>query len=167
VGIGRGTELFPLPDAAPGRGLLLAPQVHVNTAEAYRALSHRLTTESSQFKIFSFPSHTWELSGGAPGENDFEAVVFEKHRRLAVLKRRLIQAGASPAMMTGSGSALFGLFRNSAEVSRASQLLKRSADVQSFPITLVSRARYRSLWWRTLNEHMNRRVWPPQSRYDR
>ena len=168
VGIGRGTELFPLPDAAPRRGLLLAPEVHVNTAQAYRDLSPRLTTESSQNKIFSFQSHTWELSGCAPAENDFEAVVFEQHRRLAVLKRRLIQAGASPAMMTGSGSALFGLFRNSAEVSRAIQLIGQSAaDVQSFPITLVGRARYRSQWWRTLNEHTNRRLWPPLSRYDR
>lgn len=168
VGIGRGTELFPLPDAASRHGLLLAPEVHVNTAQAYRDLSPRLTTESSQNKIFSFQSHTWELSGCAPAENDFEAVVFEQHRRLAVLKRRLIQAGASPAMMTGSGSALFGLYRNSAEVSRAIQLIGQSAaDVQSFPITLVGRARYRSQWWRTLNEHTNRRLWPPLSRYDR
>jgi 4-diphosphocytidyl-2-C-methyl-D-erythritol kinase len=168
VGIGRGSELFPLPDSPAARGLLLAPQLHVNTAQAYRDLSPRLTTESSQNKIFSFQSHTWELGGWAPAENDFEAVVFEQHRPLAALKKRLIQAGASPAMMTGSGSALFGLFRNSAEVSRAIQLVKHSAeDVQSFPITLVSRARYRSQWWRSLDEHLNRRLWPPQSRYAR
>ena len=125
---------FPCPTLPPARGLLLAPEVHVSTPEAYRALSPRLTTESLQNKIVSFQSHTWELSGWAPAENDFEAVVFEQHRRLAALKRRLIQAGASPAMMTGSGSALFGLFRNRAEVSRAIQLMKHSEPMCSpFP----------------------------------
>ncbi len=42
VGVGRGTELFPLPDAAAWPGLLVAPEVHVNTAQAYRDLSARL-----------------------------------------------------------------------------------------------------------------------------
>jgi 4-diphosphocytidyl-2-C-methyl-D-erythritol kinase len=164
VGIGRGSELFPLPDIAPRRGVLVAPGIHVDTAQAYRDLSPRLTSESLQNKIFSFQSHAWESGSGAPAENDFEAVVFQQHRSLAALKRRLIQAGAAPAMMTGSGSALFGLFRNGAEVSRAIRSVKHtSKEIQVFPISLVSRARYRSQWWQALNEYMNRRLWPPQS----
>ena len=71
-------------------------------------------TESQQNKIFSFQSHTWgPVAGGSTasvGRNDFEPVVFARHGRLADLKRGLVRAGASFAMMTGSGSALYGLF---------------------------------------------------------
>src|SRR3954463_10458644 len=42
--IGRGTEVFPLADAGPQPGLIVAPGVHLSTAEAYRALSPRLTS---------------------------------------------------------------------------------------------------------------------------
>ncbi len=42
--------------------------------------------------------------------NDFEATVFAKHPALADEKRRLYEDGAVYASMSGSGSALFGLF---------------------------------------------------------
>ena len=162
VGIGRGTELFPLPDAVARPGLLVAPEVHVNTAQAYGDLSPRLTTESQQNKIFSFQSHTWDLNSLGLAANDFEAVVFERHRALGVLKKRLVRAGAAVAMMTGSGSALFGLFADRAGVSRA---LESMGEVRAFRISLVSRMRYRSMWRRALQEHIKPNIWPPQSRY--
>ena len=124
VGIGRGSELFPLPDEPAPAGLLVVPGVHVSTAEAYRRLSPRLTSESQQNKIFSFQSQTWRRGGREPACNDFEAVVFERHRSLTVLKKRLIGAGASVAMMTGSGSGVFGLFHTRAEATLALDLLK-------------------------------------------
>src|SRR3954466_13387262 len=48
VGIGRGTDLFPLPDGRPRAGVIVAPGIHVSTAGAYAALSRRLTTESQE-----------------------------------------------------------------------------------------------------------------------
>lgn len=166
VGIGRGTELFPLPDAENRAGVLVAPGVHVSTAAAYAALSPSLTEEFQENKIFSFQSHTWSVLQGAAGANDFEPVVLEREKSLAALKRRLVRAGASPAMMTGSGSALFGLFRDRREAARA---LDRFGDVKAFPISLVSRSRYRSLWRRALEPHIvsESTIWPPQSRYKR
>lgn len=168
VGIGRGSELFPLPDAPARPGVLLVPDLHISTPEAYRRLSARLTTESQQNKIFSFQSQIWDLASGAPGApavNDFETVVFEQHGELATLKKRLIAAGASTAMMTGSGSALFGLFRDRDEVSRAMEKLKGPGMPGAHRISLVSRARYRTMWWRALGAHINRRIWPPRSRH--
>ena len=167
VAMGRGTELYPLPDSPPLTGLVVAPGVHVSTAAAYRALTPRLTTESQQNKIFSFQSQTWgELGGpgGHPGVNDFETVVFEQFPQLTRLKRRLVKLGADPAMMTGSGSALFGLFRTREQVNRAA---KSFADERVFPISLVSRARYRNLWWRALRPHIEEKLWPPLSRSGR
>jgi 4-diphosphocytidyl-2-C-methyl-D-erythritol kinase len=163
AGIGRGTELFPLPDAPACPGVLVAPAVHVNTAQAYRDLSPRLTTESQQNKMVSFQTQTWEPGKGAAA-NDFEEVVFEQHKSLGVLKKRLLRAGASAAMMTGSGSALFGLFRTPGDAARAMESL---AEERRFRISLVSRARYRAIWWRALEEHTAGRIWPPQSRYAR
>ena len=101
---------------------------------------------------------------GAAAANDFEAVVFEQHRELAMLKKRLTGAGASKAMMTGSGSALFGLFRNRDEVTHAIASLR---EEKTFRISLVNRARYRAMWWRALEQHINGRLWPPPSRYVR
>ena len=161
VGVGRGTELFPLPDGPARHGVLVAPGIHVNTAQAYRDLSPRLTTELQQNKIFSFQSHTWELGCLEPAINDFEAVVFEQHARLAALKRRLSRTGASVALMTGSGSAIFGLFPNRGAALEALEVLE---DEKAVPFSLVSRARYRGLWFRALGEHITGNIWPPRSR---
>ena len=75
---------------------------------------------------------------------------------------QLVRAGATAALMTGSGSALFGLFADCNGISRAKELL---GEVQTFPIWLVGRARYRALWRRSLKEHTTPGIWPLQSRY--
>jgi 4-diphosphocytidyl-2-C-methyl-D-erythritol kinase len=162
VGIGRGTEIFPVPDLPATHGLILASGVHVNTAQAYRDLSPRLTTDLQRNKIHSFQSLTWNARSFSGLNNDFEEVVFEQHPALGVLKKRLARAGASVALMTGSGSAVFGLFPDRDAVRRA---MKSFGGVKSFPMSLVSRARYRSAWRRALAGHAKPATWPPQSRY--
>ena len=164
--IGRGSELFPLPDSAPQAGVLIAPGIHVSTAEAYRLLGARLTSDSQQNKIDSFQSQVWGQGCLVPGANDFEAAVFERHPKLASIKRKLIGAGASRAMMTGSGSALFGLFENRSQAAGAVERLK-GPGLAPCGFSLVSRARYQALWWGALEAHIAGRTWPPQSRYAR
>ncbi|HEX3745455.1 MAG TPA: 4-(cytidine 5'-diphospho)-2-C-methyl-D-erythritol kinase [Bryobacteraceae bacterium] len=163
AGIGRGTELFPLPDGGAQRALVVAPGVHVSTPQAYRDLSPRLTSESQQNKIFSFQSQVWGR-GVEPPRNDFEEVVLPQHPSLAAIKKRLLRAGASAALMTGSGSALFGLYSDRNRISVALQSL---GAYKAFPVTFVTRSRYRHMWWRALEEHITGRTWPPQSRYAR
>ena len=169
VALGRGAELYPLPDQRARRGLVIAPQLHVSTAEAYRLLSPQLTSESQQNKMVSFESQAWRGSAGpagesdAAGENDFESVVFAKHPELASVKGRLLKLGARPALMSGSGSAVFGLFPGREKLHRAIQSFR---EERVYPISLVSRARYRSEWWKRLREHTtSEKLWPPQSRY--
>jgi 4-diphosphocytidyl-2-C-methyl-D-erythritol kinase len=161
VGIGRGTELFPLPDGPAQFGLVVAPGLHVNTAQAYRDLSPRLTSESQENKIVSFQSQVWGRGVASLPRNDFEEVVFRQHPSLAAIKRRLLRSGASVALMTGSGSALFGLFPDRNGISVALQSLGAQ---KAFPISLVTRSRYRRMWWRALEEQTTGRTWPPQSR---
>src|SRR5207245_3974011 len=107
AGIGRGTELYPLPDAPAGPALVVAPGIHVSTTAAYRSLNRgQLTSELLQNKIDGFQACVWSASGEG-GVNDFEEAVFLEYPPLRALKQRLIKLGASPAMMSGSGSSVF------------------------------------------------------------
>jgi len=171
VAVGRGIELYPLPDRPARAGLVVAPEIHVSTADAYRLLSAALTSESTQNKIVSFQSTAWRESAGlsgawdAPwGENDFESVVFRQHPELKSIKQGLLKLGARPALMSGSGSAVFGLFSERDKLHRALQSLR---EERVFSINLVSRSRYRSERWKRLRSHTKDKLWPPQSRYAR
>ncbi len=163
--IGRGSELFPLPDLPAQYGVLAAPGVHVSTAQAYQALGKGLTIGLHQNKIGSFQSQLWGQGSAGTGVNDFESVVFDAHPKLKPVKTGLLRAGASSAMMTGSGSAIFGLFPSRVAAARAIELLDGLDVAGLFQIALVSRTRYRSLWWRALGKHISGRTWPPRSRY--
>jgi 4-diphosphocytidyl-2-C-methyl-D-erythritol kinase len=176
VAVGRGTELYPLPDGPPCAGVVVAPDMHVSTTDAYRRLSAELTSESQQNKIVSFQSQAWRWGARGAGEgvpasgNDFESVVFRQHPGLKSIKRRLEKLGARPAMMSGSGSAVFGLFQGHEQVHRALPLFKEALfkafrEERVFPITLVSRAKYRAEWCKRLRSHTRENQWLPQSRY--
>jgi 4-diphosphocytidyl-2-C-methyl-D-erythritol kinase len=164
VGLGRGTELYPLPDAPPSPGLLITPGIHSSTAAAYAALERKGLPEVSTDMINKFQSVAW----GASQEwtNDFEMVVFKQHPQLKSMKEKLLKSGARRAMMTGSGSALFGLFATRERRDRAAEVFRKEFQSnQVYPFTMVSRGRYRALWWRQLAVTSESRTWPPQDRY--
>jgi 4-diphosphocytidyl-2-C-methyl-D-erythritol kinase len=164
VGLGRGTELYPLPDAPSSPGLLITPGIHSSTAAAYTALERKVLPEVSTDMINKFQSVAW----GASQEwtNDFEMVVFNQHPQLKSMKEKLLKSGARRAMMTGSGSALFGLFATRERRDRAAKVFRKEFQSnQVYPFTMVSRGRYRALWWRQLAVTSESRTWPPQDRY--
>ncbi len=164
VALGRGTELYPLPEREARYGLVISPGIHVSTPGAYRDLdqARHLTSEALQNIISSFQSFVWESGEESSAQcgNDFERVVFARHPRLKTLKRRLGKLGSHPAMLSGSGSALFGFFDSREDAECAG---KSFGEEHVFPIRLVTRAAYRALWWRRLSAHITERVWPPQS----
>ena len=164
VGIGRGTELFPLPDGKPLSGVLVSPGIHISTAEAYAWLNSRLTSESQQNKIVTFQSRVWDGGVSRAACNDFETVALEQHGIIGAIKKRMWRAGASMALMTGSGSAVYGIFPGSAQASEVFTVFRNE---KAFRFSLVSRARYRAMWWRTLEEHITAKVWPPRNRRER
>ncbi len=178
LGLGRGEELYPLPDVSAARGLLVLAGVHSSTVEAYRDLSPRLTSIPLQNKLVSFQREVWrgcadgrvQRSGGVPGngvavdDNDFEAVVFDRHPELGRIKDQLQRHGAKPAAMTGSGSAIFGIFGKPAQLERAAKAFPNQTVI---PMSFVSRAQYRSAWRRALKLHVEGTQWPPRSPYAR
>jgi 4-diphosphocytidyl-2-C-methyl-D-erythritol kinase len=175
LGLGRGTELYPLP-AAPGLpALLIAPDVHVSTAEAYRDLGRALTSTAPDSDTEGFRSFVWGLGEECAGrdwrtlsKNDFESAVFRQHPQLRQVKRELARSGARPAMMTGSGSAFFGLYDSSRDRDQAAAALQsRIRGARIFRISLLSRRRYQAAWRRQLGDYIVEGLWPPQSRYVR
>jgi 4-diphosphocytidyl-2-C-methyl-D-erythritol kinase len=171
LGLGRGEELYPLPSHRVPYALLVAPNVHSSTAEAYRDLSERLTSIPLQNKLHSFQQKSWQGSAGRGfgiDENDFEPVVFARHPELKKIRERLVRAGAEVAAMTGSGSSVFGIFKDRAGLERAKKSFARSLDGEKvFPISFLSRTQYRSAWNRALKsytpEATKHDIWPPRS----
>jgi 4-diphosphocytidyl-2-C-methyl-D-erythritol kinase len=167
LGLGRGEELYPLPDLPAARGVLVATEIHSSTAEAYRDLSARLTSIPLQNKLSSFQQEVWRGAAGgviAIDDNDFEEVVFARHRELKQIKEQLVHFGAKPAAMTGSGSAIFGIFADARQLERARTLFPGRSVL---PMSFLSRAQYCSAWRRALKLHVEGTLWPPQSPYAR
>ena len=163
LGLGRGEELYPLSEAKASRVLVVAPAVHSSTAEAYRDLSLQLTPESLQPKLDSFQQQAWQ-GEVLPPVNDFESVIFARHPELGRIRKRLLGLGAKYAAMTGSGSAIFGVFNNAETILQARQAL---SGEHSFAVSFLSRTRYQSLWRRSLKPHLKGAEWPPLSLYAR
>lgn len=107
---GIGDVLMPVD--VPGAGLggyylaVVKPSVAVSTRDAYAAIVPKTPAKCCR-DIVRQPIETWkdELV------NDFEASIFAMHPELATIKQSLYDAGAVYAAMSGSGSALFGIFR--------------------------------------------------------
>lgn len=107
---GIGDVLMPVD--VPGAGLggyylaVVKPSVAVSTRDAYAAIVPKTPAKCCR-DIVRQPIETWkdELV------NDFEAPIFAMHPELAAIKKSLYDAGAVYAAMSGSGSALFGIFR--------------------------------------------------------
>jgi len=139
LGLGRGTELYPLPAPPAGLGLLVTPEIHVSTAAAYGALRRPSGPNATRYSAVQ--AVTLSLASRQDWSvhcvNDFERVVFEMHPQLGKIKQKLQRLGASPAMMTGSGSALFGIFGSVTDRDRAAASIPNS-----IPFTFVRRKVY-------------------------
>jgi 4-diphosphocytidyl-2-C-methyl-D-erythritol kinase len=157
VGLGRGTELYPIPDMGSAAALIITPGIHVSTGEAYRALGRGLAGESA-----CPTSRDWGTSGDwGTYENDFESVVFRQHSHLKLIKGKLLNLGARPALMSGSGSTIFGIFESRTVRDRAKlRFLEKFAPEQVHSVSLVRRSQYRAMWRRQLGG----KLWPWQSK---
>ena len=108
LGSGRGEILEPFDiDLSGYRVEVTVPEgIAVSTADAYRGIVPK-EPEMSLREALQLPVEQWK---GAV-VNDFETTVFAKYPRLAEIKRELYGSGAVYAAMSGSGSALFALYR--------------------------------------------------------
>ncbi len=93
--------------------VLLFPGIHISTAEAYEGVHPRVPVTTLEEQL-SKPVELWKNLL----VNDFEETVGDKFPLIRQLKQELYQAGARYAAMSGSGSSIFGIFREAPRLTR-------------------------------------------------
>lgn len=181
---GRGEILEALPDQPNIHGVLIAPGLHISTPEAYRQLSRPAQvelTERSQVAIMErFRSLVRSLHEMQPPavwagfcENDFEPVAFKQHASLQILLDQITATGAQPAVMSGSGSTLFGLYASAEAAAAAEAMLRDELSGHATVISQkqfqveqfhgISRRHYERAWHTALSSFTDGASWPPRS----
>ena len=120
LGVGRGELLYPLPGLPATPVVLVHPHFSVSTADAYRW--HDETRGATGSATPQRIALAWHPTGLA-ALNDLEAAVLPRYPAIGRAKRQLLGAGASVAMMSGSGSTVFGLFASTAQAGQAARRL--------------------------------------------
>lgn len=115
---GTGTELTPIDlDLSDYYMVLVKPDVHVSTADAYRQVKPQ-AAEHDLRELVRLPIQDWKFYI----ENDFEDGLFEQYPQIRAVKLALYEAGALYASMSGSGSAVYGIFDEQVDLSVLSLL---------------------------------------------
>lgn len=143
-GTGIGTDVTAHPDAPEELFLIIKPNANISTRQAYELLkAPALTTPEPKPILSSSLTDSFfdNLSADAL-RNDFEAVAFELAPEIARAKAALLQAGASAALLAGSGSAVFGIFDNKDAQKRAIQIIELEPGWRVFPCRTVGRSHY-------------------------
>lgn len=106
---GTGTTLSPFELDLKGYNILIVkPDVHVSTAEAYGGCQPRPMQIDLEDVLQSLTPDLWEDAGVT---NDFEKTVFPLHPAIREVKRKLQDLGVLYASMSGSGASVFGIFK--------------------------------------------------------
>lgn len=86
---------------------IISPDCFISTAHAYSLVRERVAATESLEDLLKLPIESWN------GKiiNDFEAPIFKEHPELAEIKQQLLNEGALYASMSGSGSAIYGIFK--------------------------------------------------------
>lgn len=103
---GRGDILTPVVlDLSKYRIEIVTPHISVSTPQAYSAITPKKPKHALE-KLIQFPIETWKDLI----INDFEEIIFYQYPKLSEIKNEFYRKGAVYAAMSGSGSAVFGIF---------------------------------------------------------
>jgi 4-diphosphocytidyl-2-C-methyl-D-erythritol kinase len=137
LGLGRGEEIYPLVDLPRHWIVVVRPPFGVSTVGAYqwydedRAVGVREPRGELQILPVPWPSRAAQMI------NDLEAPVMRRHPEIGAIKAALREHGAVAAAMSGSGSAVFGLFRTRPGAARAVLPLSKIAAAVVLSRTLT------------------------------
>ena len=103
---GRGENLEPIGLQLPSyQFVIINPGIHINTGWAFQQLRPNANRLSLK-ELIQQPIDKWK----DVLVNDFEAPIFQQYPEIAAIKKKLYEAGAVYAAMSGSGSTVFGIF---------------------------------------------------------
>ncbi|MCK9425635.1 MAG: 4-(cytidine 5'-diphospho)-2-C-methyl-D-erythritol kinase [Ignavibacteriaceae bacterium] len=125
--------LHPVPSFATSRGeilspinfeiakpiLLVNPGINISTKWAYQ----NITPKEPEFSLSSLQSNSFHNISSLNGRivNDFEEIAFATHPQLAEIKKNMFELNAEFALMSGSGSTMFGIFPDDNSAQSASK----------------------------------------------
>lgn len=122
---GRGEQLLPLADVRRLGVVIMKPPFGVGTADAYHWLDEARLGRKLRTKPPTFDSSAVDLgwpTGPLAVRNDLQPPVLRRHRELATAITACTGEGALAAGMSGSGSAVFGVFGGGAAAAAARRL---------------------------------------------
>ena len=114
---GIGDRLEPFSGLFPYIAVLVYPNVSISTAWVYKNLNLRLTKDEKKLSKFHFDGRFFNVDEHLV--NDLEAVTERVLPVINEIKRLLLAHGAAGAMMSGSGSTVFGLFKTTGRAKSA------------------------------------------------
>ncbi len=127
---GIGEKLEPLGMAAPSElpfhwtVIVVVPDIRVSTAEAYRLVTpNNVDRPDLAQAVTTYPPAAWR----GLVENDFEPVIARRHPEIAAIRRQFEAEGAHYSAMSGSGSAVFGIFQIGSEEAYSAYINIRNA----------------------------------------
>jgi 4-diphosphocytidyl-2-C-methyl-D-erythritol kinase len=133
---GIGDILTPYPHLAAHPILLIYPSIPVSTAQVYKKMNLRLTKNKKINTKIDFKLN-WGRGASKLLYNDLETVAFEICPEIKKAKVALLQSGAMGALMSGSGSAVFGIFENLENAKQALNALSHHRMWQLYLSHLV------------------------------
>jgi 4-diphosphocytidyl-2-C-methyl-D-erythritol kinase len=110
--------------------VVLYPGFPISTRWAYQNLDLKLTKLNKNTKLNPYLQDPKELVRMLV--NDLEGVTIPRHPRIALLKERLVQEGALGALMSGSGSSVFGIFAAEKGARKAFRRLRKEEGVRAY-----------------------------------
>jgi 4-diphosphocytidyl-2-C-methyl-D-erythritol kinase len=134
TGIGEKLQPYPLPKAYPL--LIIDPGIPISTAEVYKNLDLGLTNCKKKLKDFPLKQASFDPSQHVC--NDLETVTLSRFEAVIRAKQRLLHHGACAALMSGSGSAVFGLFDDQPRAQAAQLALTQEKAWTVFFTELVT-----------------------------
>jgi 4-diphosphocytidyl-2-C-methyl-D-erythritol kinase len=144
LGTGTGTDIRPLEDAPKMHLIIVAPGVHVSTAEAYGALGAPALTKVEPLVNLSVSRTEADFPDSLCGvwSNDFEAVVVRLHPEIGSAREKLVESGAERVLLSGSGSSVFGVFESKGAAARVRETLKAESGWRVYACETLTRAEY-------------------------
>ena len=129
---GRGERLNFVRLSLPYAVLVVTPHLRVSTAWAYGELSKQRRIPAHRTPFYDGATCTVGTVSSLM-ENDFESVVFAAYPEIADIKRKLLEHGGVYALLSGSGSSVFGLFHDEGSAHQAADLFSPKYFVSVTP----------------------------------